>query len=832
MLMEELFPDHLRDVKHFDLIVRNILRSGPSMKMTKLSAKLLITILLSSAITPLESTEFYGDRKVSQIEIVVDSKGEEQFDPKGALARMKTQEGDTFSQLTFDSDLKTLSEEYESVTPSVKLENGQVSIVIHVTPKPIIHQISWEGNEQIKTSTLKRELDVKPGSLFNRQEFNKAFKKIKEYYFKKGYFESQISYSIEHIANSNEIDIQINVEEGRPGHIQKISLHGFTSSEKSDIEEQMYLKKYNFLLSWITGSGVYRDELLEQDKMTILNYLHNKGYADARVDIRLEEDPVSGRLTIEITAHRGQLFHLGTIHFAGNTLLNNEDLLKRSGLSSGSPFSPEQVRDASQAIKDYYGQKGYIDASVQYETILKENEPIFDVDFYIDEGHEYKVGLIHIFGNTSTKNNVILRESLLVPGETFDSRKLKATQKKLESIGYFKSVNVYAVRAPDDENLGDNYRDVYIEVEETTTGNISLFMGASSSDSVFGGLDLTERNFNIAGVPKALGGCVSELRGGGEFFHIKGTIGKEQSSVLASWMNPYVCDTLWRFGVEVTTTWSKLQKGMKVNTYGGSVYANYPLSSFWTAGMRQRLRHAKDDLTIGNKGDSDIAKMSLEKVKRQLDQDGLISALSGNVSYDSTDSAMKPHRGWRSFFETEMAGVGGDYYFFKFSYQNAIYFPVWSRGTLKLRGDFKYIVPFGKTDRFTVPYSERFFLGGETTVRGYKPFTLGPMVKLRNNQGQLKQTETPYGGLSSSLISLEYNQEILRVLDLFAFVDVGSVEFAPFKISEIRPTTGVGARIDIGNGTPIMVGYGIPLVKKDRNGKKWQEVFFSMGGQF
>jgi hemolysin activation/secretion protein len=70
------------------------------------------------------------------------------------------------------------------------------------------------------------------------------------------------------------------------------------------------------------------------------------------------------------------------------------------------------------------------------------------------------------------------------------------------------------------------------------------------------------------------------------------------------------------------------------------------------------------------------------------------------------------------------------------------------------------------------------------------------------------------------------------MLDVFTFVDVGSVAFAPFKINKIRPTTGVGLRIDIGNRTPILVGYGIPLVKKDRNSEKWQKVFFSMGGQF
>jgi outer membrane protein insertion porin family len=792
----------------------------------------LLSILLASMTAPLMSAELYDDQKVSHIEIIVDSQGESPFDPNPVLSRLKTQEGDRFSQLTFDNDLKNLAEEYDRVEPSIKLQNGQVYISIHVTPKPIIHQILWKGNEQYKTSTLQKELDIKPNTIFNRQEFNKAFNKIKEFYFKKGYFESQLSYSIQPISGSNQIDIVVDVNEGRPGHIQRIVLNGFTKAEQDDIKEQMYLKKYNFLTSWLTGAGIYRDEALEQDRMTIINYLHNKGYADAKVQIQLTDDPETGRLIIDITAHRGQIYRFGQITFEGNTLVSLEEIQKRTVIMQGENFSPDKVRDTSQAIKDLYGQKGYIDATVQYETILMEDEPIFDVAFSIEEGAQYKVGLIHIFGNVSTKSNVILRESLLVPGETFDTRKLKATQQRLEAIGYFKNVNVYSVRTAENETLGETYRDVYIEVEETTTGNISLFMGFSSMDDVFGGLDLTERNFNIRGVGKAIGGKVSALRGGGEFFHVRGTLGKKQNNVLVSWMNPYVYDTQWRLGVEISRTFSKLQKHVVVVTYGGSVYSNYPLNAYWTVGMRQRIRHSKDNLNISPLDDSPIAQASVASVRKQLNQDGLISAFSGNLNYDSTDNSYKPRRGWRSNTEAEIAGIGGKYDFLKFSYINTIYFPVWKKGTFKLRGDLKYIIPFGKTNKQTVPYSERFFLGGETSVRGYKPFLLGPVVELQNSAGEFEPTDTPYGGLSSGLVSFEYNQEIFKMLDIFAFFDVGSVTFGTFEMDKVRPSTGVGVRIDIGNRTPIVVGYGYPLAKKDRDEEKWQKVFFSMGGQF
>ncbi len=788
-------------------------------------------IFLSFFTASLQATELYEDKKVSHIEVVVDGSSQ---DVAPVLSRLKTREGDRFSQLTFDDDLKSLAENYEKVEPAIEMQpDGQVSIVIHVTPRPLIHNIEFVGNEKFSTGTLRQELDVKTATIFNRQEFNKAFNKLKDYYFKKGFFEAQLDYVLIPIADRpGEVDIEIRITEGRPGIVGKISLHGFTKDEESELEEQMVLKKYNFITSWLTGTGIYRDEALEQDKITITNYLHNRGYADAKVDIRLSEDPESGKLVIDITAEKGQQYHVGEVHICGNLLFPTDELLKKAGIAAGDIYSPEKVRDATQAIKDLYGQKGYIDTNVQYETVLKENGATFDIDFSIVEGAQYKIGLIHIFGNTATQNNVILRESLLVPGETFDSRKLKATQQRLEAVGYFKSVNVYAVRTEDDESLGENYRDVYIEVEETSTGNISLFAGFSSTDDVFGGIDLTERNFHLAHIGKALTGKLSALRGGGEYFHVRGTAGKKQNNVLISWLNPYVNDSLWRFGVELSQTYSTLQRDTKVITYGGSVYTNYPLSNYWTVGFRERLRHSNDRLDLTAVDESQVAEASIEQRRNELDQQGLISAVSANLSYDSVDHPFKPHRGWRSYFEAEVAGVGGSYVFGKLSYINSIYFPIWSKGTVKLRGDFKYLIPFGKTSRQGVPYSERFFLGGDSSVRGYKPFMLGPVVTLQNITGAYVNTGTPYGGLSSGLLSLEYNQQIFRMLDAFVFTDIGSVNFAEFFLHKVRATAGGGLRIDIGNRTPIMIGWGYAFCRGDRDNHKTQPFFFSMGGQF
>lgn len=759
------------------------------------------------------SVEAFEDRKIANIDITVENlPPNSSFDPKTVVNRLKTKIGDPFSQLTFDSDLKALSEEYDRVEPNVQVVNGEVYIQLKLWPRPTIRSIKWDGNAHIKTKTLQKELGIKPNAVFNRQAFNKSFNKVKEYYVKKGYFESQLQYSVVPDPKTNEVDVKIEVREGRSGQIDDILMEGFTKEEKSELLGMIYTKKYNLFTSWLTGVGTYNEEALEQDKLSIINFLQNKGYADAKVDIKVLEAKSKGKIVLEITAQKGQVYHFNKITFKGNSLFTDSEIETMFLVHPGEIYSPDRLRQTAQNIKDLYGRKGRIDCNVQYEAQLVVDEPLYNVFFQIEEGQEYKIGLVRVFGNAQTKSNVILRESLLVPGETFDSAKLKATQMRLENIGYFKSVNVYAVRTQDDQALGENYRDVYIEVEETTTGNISLFFGFSTADDLFGGLDLSESNFNYKGIPKIFSDGLSALRGGGEYAHARLSLGAKQRSYTLSWLTPYFRDSLWRVGFDVTQSHSTLiSKDYDIDTLGLTVYASYPLNYFWTFGTKYRIKNAENHIS------HKIPKRQI----RGADHDGVISAVSSSISFDSTDSAMKPHNGFRSILEAEFAGLGGRFSFFRFGYVNTYYSQLWRRGIMKYRFDFRFIEPIWKTsDPEQIPMSERFFLGGQASVRGYRDFDLGPHYSGGD----------PKGGISSSLLSVEYLQEIFPFLDGFLFVDAGSIDLKRFSIADYKLSYGFGARVELINRVPVILGMGFPVNPDGRS--EVRKFFFSMGGQF
>ncbi len=759
------------------------------------------------------SVEAFEDRKIANIDIQAENlPPNASFDPKTVISRLKTKVGDPFSQLTFDSDLKALSNEYDRVEPNIEVHNGEVYLTIKVWPRPTIRTIKWHGNAHIKTKTLQKELKIKPSAVFNRQAFNKAFNKVKEYYVKKGYFESQLQYAIIPDPKTNEVDILIEVREGRSGKIDNIVFKGFTKDERSEILGMIYTKKYNLFTSWLTGTGTYNEEALEQDKLTIVNFLQNHGYADAKVDIRVREAKTEGKIILEINADRGPVFHFGKITFKGNTLFTNKEIDAVFLARPHETYSPEKLRQSSQAIKDLYGRKGYIDANVQYETQLVSNAPIYNVIFQIEEGEQYKIGMVRVFGNVQTEAHVILRESLLVPGETFDSAKLKATQARLENIGYFKSVNVYAVRTQDDQALGENYRDVYIEVEETTTGNISLFFGFSSADDVFGGLDLSESNFNYKGIPRVFKDGLSSLRGGGEYAHARASLGAKQRTYTISWLTPYFRDSLWRVGFDVSETHSTLiSKDYDIDTIGFSLYASYPLNYYWTFGTKYRFRNSLIH----------VPKHVSKQERDQAGHDGVISGIGSSITYDSTDSAIKPHNGFRSVLEGELVGIWGDYNFLRFAYVNTYYTQLWRRGIMKYRWDLRFIEPLWKTNHSTeIPLSERFFIGGLNTVRGYRDFDLGPHFK----------NGDPKGGISATVLSIEYLQEIFPFLDAFLFVDAGSIALKRFYFASFRLSAGFGARIELINRVPVIVGMGFPINRDKRSEER--RFFFSMGGQF
>lgn len=777
---------------------------------------LLIFLFFVSALHA-DSSLRYEEMRVAKVDVIPEGLTPDiTFNGSTVRAGLKTKTGNFFSQAEFDEDLKLLSDEYADVRPSFQVINQKLYITLRIWLKPTIHAVTFCGNEKITAKKLRKELGISPGIAFDREEFCTAFNKLKFLYIKKGYFEAVLDYDIIPIEGTNTVDVQINICEGRAGLIKKIEFCGITSVEKSEIAEMMVTKTHIPLMHLMTGRGKYHPEMIDHDQNIILNYLINRGYADATVEICLKDAPERDKVILVIAVEKGERYFIGNLRFKGHTIFSNEMICRQLQVGKGSVYSPEKLRATMNAIRDLYGTCGYIEAAIDYQLSLREGCPVYDILITIDEGEQYKVGMVRVFGNSCTQTKVILNESLLCPGEVFDSRKLEGTEKRLCNTGFFSNANVYAVKS----ESGTNYRDVYMEVDETDTGNVGLFMGFSSLDRLFGGVELTERNFNILGATRILDRGPGALRGAGEYAHIKLNIGDRQTTYMAQWTKPYFLDTPWIVGVDAEKTNNRaVSRNYEIKTYGGNVHATYICNEYLKYDIHYRGRHTNN--SVRDESNTYLA--------QQTGISGFVSAAGTSFIYDSTDHPRCPTSGFRSRLMYELAGLGGNFKFMKFAYLNTLYYPVSKKGVFKFRADLQFIHTYGDDTATKLPLSERLFLGGETTVRGYRPFIIGP--KFGPNE--------PAGGVSSYLLSQEYQHNILKCprLDGFVFVDAGYVSLSEFAIGRQAASAGFGIRVEVMRNVPLTLGMGYPIHPgEDRNNNvhfnNAQRFFFSVGAGF
>ena len=197
-----------------------------------------------------------------------------------------------------------------------------------------------------------------------------------------------------------------------------------------------------------------------------------------------------------------------------------------------------------------------------------------------------------------------------------------------------------------------------------------------------------------------------------------------------------------------------------------------------------------------------------------------ISGFRGSVIYDTRDNPFDPQKGWLAGMSSKISldAIGSEINFSKTSFYINKYTEILKNLVLatSLRGGL--IGLYGDTK--DVPISERFFLGGRETVRGYAQNTLGPK---NNNQ--------PTGGNAFLIGNIEMRYSIGKNFFLVNFLDFGNVwkKLGEVKVTDLKYTAGLGLRYKTPIG-PIRIDYGHKL-NRERNESNG-EIHFSIGHAF
>jgi outer membrane protein insertion porin family len=700
------------------------------------------------------------------------------------LGRAQTRVGTPFLPARLAEDIRAIFALgfFDDVQTRVEDFEGGVKVTFVVVERPFIRDIEFAGNRRISTDTLQEKIDLRLGSVYNPVEVQRAVERLREHYEEEGHFEVELAPDVERFPDGD-VRVVFRITEGRRITIDRIVIEGAKGLTERQVKRVMQTKERQYFIL----RGVVQRQRLEQDVELIVQLYNDHGYIQARVestDVRVDRE--RARVTIRIAVVEGPQFSMGDLEITGTNVLPLEEVRRRVLLKPGDVFSRAKVRDSVEGIRALYSAIGRASAEVAPLTRQDTAARRVDLTLEITEGPEVFVERINVSGNVRSQEKILRREIPMAEGDLFTSQKLERARQRLVNLGYFETVNATTAPGATKDKIVVN-----IDVVERPTGLFSLGGGYSSVDGVIGTVDLSQRNF--------LG------KGWEVFLRLRGGANTQQG--LVGFTEPWLFDRPLAAGFDLFNT-RRVFTDYTVESLGGDVRLSHPLFEFSRWHLTYRL--TRDRI-------SDVADNASTELQRE-EGSTLTSLVTGALSRDTRDNVFAPTRGSRASLVADVAGLGGDNRFARFTGDVTYFRPVvW--GTV-LAGRLEGGYGFGFGDE-KLPLFERFYLGGPNSIRGVKFRTISPV----------DDSGTRIGGTSMVLFNLEYLVPLFFGLRFATFFDAGNVYgfTKDFDLTDTREAAGVGLRWQSPFG-PIRVDYGVNLDR--RRGEAPTQFHFSVGSPF
>lgn len=516
----------------------------------------------------------------------------------------------------------------------------------------------------------------------------------------------------------------------------------------------------------------------ESDIGNIVNALHNHALYNAKVSFKLhtETSPVH----VEYLITQGPVYPLTSIqispaHFSLSA--------KQLGVELETAATPKKIAEAENVLIEWMNTNGYPYAHlVDKEVIADQKSKSISVHFLLESGPQATFGATTVNGNCKVLESYIRKKIQWVEGEIFDPKKITSTINKINASNLFSLVQItYPEEPPKDGVLP-----MHIELDEAKHSSIAL--GLSYSTQRGPGFTVEWENRNVRRI-------------GNRLFFDANILQLTQRAMLEYVIPEFRAenqDLIWTVEAEhddtegFNETWVSLSGRIerKLNRYTNYSYG-------------LQYKHL---------------------VVTDADTDGVYGLLKAPIHWrwSNANDCLDPTKGMTFYNKLiptlRMSSTPFLYTIGHFSLSS--YLPMnKDQFVLAIRAQFGTI--FG-TKRHEIPASERLYAGSETTLRGYKYWTVSP----------LDTNNDPIGGRSLMVYSLEGRWRMNENWGAVLFYDAGNVFESPLPRfdKKMLQSIGVGARYFTPVG-PIRMDIAFPLNPRKGIDNSFQ-FYFSIGQSF
>jgi outer membrane protein insertion porin family len=419
--------------------------------------------------------------------------GNERIENETILAYLPMQVGDTIGSAQIDAAIKALFNTDLFADVAVTLSpNGD--LLVRVVENPIVNQVVFEGNSDIKDDKLRDEVTVRPRGIYTKAKVESDVQRIVELYRRSGRIAATVTPQIVALPQKR-VDLIFHIVEGPKSGIERIEFLGAQHFSANDLRGVISTKESRFY-RFLSSKAIYDPDQMDYDQELLRKFYRNRGYYDFRiVNAVAELAPDRNGFVLTYTIDEGARYRFGKMTVETDLKkLNGAVLRQLLPIKSGQLYQDERIEQATDALTFAAGAAGF--AFVEVEPHFRENRQnhTVDIDFNVKEGPRVYVERINIVGNNETLDYVIRREPLLAEGDAYNRVLVDRSKSQVKALGFFKDVDVTQLpgSAPDRTVL-------QVKVTEQPTGELSFSAGYSTVDKLVADIGVTQRNFGGRG---------------------------------------------------------------------------------------------------------------------------------------------------------------------------------------------------------------------------------------------------------------------------------------------------------------------------------------------
>lgn len=756
----------------------------------------MLMLVFVVAVPVREATAQSPTAKVASIDI----RGNKKIELPAIQGRLTLKPGDPYTPENVRGQIKVLYETgyFEDVQVETESAPDGIALTFIVQEKPFITEIVFDGNEELSDDKLKEKITIKSQAFLDQQQAKESAEKIRLAYQEDGYF-SALIIPIVQTLDEDRKRLTFFIKEGDKAKVKTVNFEGMRAATKSEVFKvaatREWVPWYGLftqlkLPSFLSDAGVLKREEMNNDVERIREVLLNKGYLNAQVglpSVELSED--KKWFIVTYTVNEGEPFTVAEVGFRGNTVFEEPELRDKMKIKAGEIFQRQKIRDEITRLTDLYGSKGYAFADVMPNVNPNPEERTATIILNIKEGEMMRIRQININGNDKTKDNVIRRELRVDEQDVIDTPSLKRSFQRLNNLNFFETVEILPQQVEPDKV------DLNVRVKEKPTGQFSIGGGFSTLDKLVAIADITEGN----------------LGGNGWMGRIRGQLGQQRTLGLITFRNPYLNDSLTSMQIDVYRSMTNY-----ITYFEKKAGASLTFGRWLSEYVSGSISLVAEELNFSDPT-ADAPELILSQLGSQT-----TTGFRTSLARDTRDYFLDPRSGLRTSvgFDLGTPYLGGTNNFYKYYLDAIKYTPLPFDTRLAIRGRFGVAEGLhGKP----IPLTERFFVGGINTMRGFVFGRAGPV--------------TPSGSLIGAAKELIFNNDFIFTISSEAklngviFFDWGKGfdDNEPVSFGALRKAAGLEGRW-ISPFGPLRAAYGINL---DPNPGERKGVFeFTIGSLF